>query len=456
MNISNNITQPDILIRNAQIVNEGAILPRDLLIQEGRIARIAPTLTGLSAAIEIDAGGRYLLPGMIDDQVHFREPGMPHKGCMSSESRAAVAGGITSFMDMPNTQPPTLTTEALEDKKQRAAAGSLANYGFHFGVSYNNLDIIQRLDPSTVAGVKVFMGASTGNMLVDDPETLERLFAIVPTILLAHCEHTPTILAREAEFQARYGVDIPASAHPLIRNAEACYRSSEQAVSLARRHGTRLHVLHMTTERELSLFQPGPLGAKHITAEACVHHLFFDDRDYEQQGHLIKCNPAIKRQQDRDALRQAVLDGRIDVIGTDHAPHTLAEKQQSYSQAPSGLPLVQHALPALLELVEEGVWPLPLLVDRISHQVATLFGIIDRGFIREGYWADLVLVDRLEAPRPVMHDPVLAHCGWTPFKAHAFHHVIDTTLVSGQIAWHQGQVNSTCRGQPLQFRPHAR
>lgn len=447
---------PEIVIRQALIVNEGEERVSDLLVRAGRIERIASSLSAPPHAIEIDATGCYLLPGMIDDQVHFRDPGMPHKGSIASESAAAVAGGITSFMDMPNTQPPTLSLDALAAKQARAAAVSLANYGFHFGVSQQNLDVVAALDPTQVAGVKVFMGASTGNMLVDDPQVLERLFAEVPTILLTHCEHTPTIRQQEQHFRARYGDDIPAEAHPLIRHADACYQSSSLAVALARKHGTRLHVLHLTTAKELSLFQSGPLHSKQITAEACVHHLFFDERAYAQQGHLIKCNPAIKRLEDRNALCQAVLDGRIDVIGTDHAPHTLAEKQQPYLRAPAGLPLVQHALPALLELVHRGIWPLSLLVDRISHQVARLFGIQERGFIREGYWADLVLVRPLAQPRPVSADPILAQCGWTPFADQHFHHVVESTLVSGQLAWHRGQLNPTCRGQALQFRPRPR
>ncbi len=389
---------------------------------------------------------------MIDDQVHFREPGMPEKGCIASESAAAVAGGITSFMDMPNTKPPTLSLAALHDKKRRAAASSLANFAFHFGVSNDNIDVVASLDPSEVAGVKVFLGASTGNMLVDDPVILSRLFAVVPTILLAHCEHAPSISALEANFRKRYGDDVPASEHPHIRSAEACYASSEFAVSLAKQHNTRLHVLHISTARELALFTPGTLTHKRITAEACVHHLYFDQREYARQGHLIKCNPAIKRQQDRDALRQAVIDGRIDVIGTDHAPHTRPEKQQSYWQAPSGMPLVQHALPALLELMNDASWTLPLVVERTSHQVARLFGIHQRGFIREGYWADLVLVKRLQKPRPVSDDPILAHCGWTPFAHESFHHFVDATWVSGQLAWHQGQLNPSCRGLPLTFK----
>lgn len=442
----------DLLIRNARLVNEGRIVEADLLVWHGRIEKIAASIDGVRARIEIDAAGQWLLPGMIDDQVHFREPGAPHKGCMASESRAAVAGGITSFMDMPNTRPATLTLEALADKQRRAAAASLANYGFHFGVSVDNLDTVAALDPTTVAGVKVFMGASTGNMLVDDPVVLDRLFACVPTILLAHCEHTPDILANQARFRARYGEAIPAAAHPLIRDAEACYRSSSQAVALARQHETRLHVLHLTTARELALFSSGPLADKRITAEVCIHHLLFDESDYATLGHLIKCNPAIKTRADRDALRQALRCGRIDVIGTDHAPHSLQEKQQPYEQAPAGLPLVQQALPALLELVADDVLPITCVVEKTSHAVAGLFAIQDRGYLREGYWADLALIEPLSQPHPVASDPVLAHCGWTPFRHHSFRHRVRSTVVSGQLAWHEGQLYEDCQGLPLVFR----
>lgn len=441
-----------ILIRNARLVNEGKVFHADLLIAHGRIEKIASSIEGLCAPVEIDARGHWLVPGMIDDQVHFREPGAAHKATIASESRAAVAGGITSFMDMPNTNPATLTLCALDDKKARAAASSLANYGFHFGVSKDNLDVVARLDPRQVAGVKVFMGASTGDMLVDDPKVLERLFANVPTVLLAHCEHTPSILANEARYRKQYGDFIPPKMHPLIRDAEACYRSSSLAVELANKFNTRLHVLHLTTAKELKLFEPGPMANKLITAEVCAHHLLFDDRDYEILGNLIKCNPAIKTREDRDALRQALLCDRIDVIGTDHAPHTLSEKQKPYASAPSGLPLVQHALPALFDLVEDSVLPITQLVRKTSHAVADLFAIQERGYLREGYWADVAIIERLEEPRPVSLDPVLAHCKWTPFQYHQLRHRVTTTIVSGQLAWHEGLVDESCQGLPLSFR----
>ncbi|EZP34381.1 dihydroorotase [Pseudomonas sp. RIT288] len=438
-----------VLIRNARLVNEGREFDGDLLVSHGRIVKIARSIDGENARVEIDANGRWLLPGMIDDQVHFREPGAPAKGSIHTESRAAVAGGITSFMDMPNTQPATLTLEALADKKCRAAINSVANYGFHFGVSQDNLDTVAALNPCEVAGVKVFMGASTGNMLVDDPKTLERLFAEVPTILLAHCEHTPSIEANATRLRERLGEHLPANIHALIRDAEACYRSSSLAVELARRHGTRLHVLHLTTARELELFEDKPLAQKHITAEVCLHHLLFDDRDYPALGNLIKCNPAVKTRADRDALRAALLSNRLDVIGSDHAPHTWAEKQRPYAEAPSGLPLVQHALPALLELVADGVLPITTLVAKTSHRVADLFAIPDRGYLREGYWADLVLVE--PAALEVSRQPILSQCGWTPFADKTFRYRVNTTLVSGQIAWREQRINEGCQGLPLRF-----
>ena len=440
-----------VLIRNARLVNEGRVFDADLLVDHGRIVKIAGSIDGENATVEIDASGQWLLPGMIDDQVHFRDPGAPEKGSIYSETRAAVAGGITSFMDMPNTHPATLTLAALADKKRRAAMHSVANYGFHFGVSNDNLDTVAALNPSDVAGVKVFMGASTGNMLVDDPRVLERLFAEVPTLLLAHCEHSPSIRLNESTFAERYGDNVPASAHPLIRDAQACFRSSSLAVDLAKRFGTRLHVLHLTTARELALFDDRPLAHKHISAEVCLHHLLFDDRDYPRLGNLIKCNPAIKTQADRDALRLALLSDRLDVIGSDHAPHTWAQKQQPYPQAPAGLPLVQHALPALLELVAEGLIPLPTLVAKTSHRVADLFAIPDRGYLREGYWADLVLIRPEPAGKAVDTQPVLAQCGWTPFAGRQFRHSVSTTLVSGQIAWHAESINDDCQGLPLRF-----
>ncbi|WP_355660691.1 dihydroorotase [Halomonas salifodinae] len=438
-----------VLIRNARLVNEGETREGDLLVRDGRIARIAPAIDA-KAEHEIDAAGAWLVPGMIDDQVHFRDPGAPHKGNFASESRAAVAGGITSVMDMPNTQPPTLDLAALEAKERRAAASAWTNYGFHFGVSHDNLDRVAALPADRVAAVKVFMGASTGDMLVDDPVVLERLFATCPTPLLAHCEDTPRIQAREAEARARFGEAIPAEWHPWIRDHEACYRSSSLAVALARRHGTQLHVLHLTTARELALFEAGPVSDKRITAEVCLHHLLFDEGDYADLGHRLKCNPAVKGRADRDALRRALVEGRLDIIGTDHAPHALAEKRRPYASAPAGLPLVEHALPALMELVADGVLPLETLVAKTSHAVAERFAIVERGYLREGYWADLALLRALPTPRAVAERPVLAHCGWTPFAGWHFRHEVMATLVSGQLAWYRGRPEAS-RGRPLRF-----
>jgi len=437
------------LITNARMVNEGRTFDGDLRIENGRIAQIGSGLAPRDGEQVVDAAGRWLLPGMIDDQVHFREPGLTHKGDIASESAAAVAGGQTSFMDMPNTNPPTLDSTILEAKYELARGRAWANYGFYHGASNDNLDAIRALDPKKAPGVKVFMGASTGNLLVDDPQILERLFAEVPTILLAHCEHTPSIEANAARLRDQLGEHLPANIHALVRDAEACYRSSSLAVELAKRHGTRLHVLHLITARELALFEDKPLAQKYITAEVCLHHLLFDDRDYPALGNLIKCNPAIKTQADRDALRQALLSNRLDVIGSDHAPHTWAEKQRPYAEAPSGLPLVQQALPALLELVADGVLPITTLVAKTSHRVADLFAIPDRGYLREGYWADLVLVE--PAALEVSRQPILSQCGWTPFAHKTFRYRVNTTLVSGQIAWDDGRVNEGCQGLPLRF-----
>ncbi len=449
-------TPPVILIRNAMMVNEGQIKAADILIRKGRIACIASYIDqlGQDADVEIDAEGRWLLPGMIDDQVHFREPGMPDKGSIATESRAAVAGGITSFMDMPNTMPPTLSVNDLEHKKALAARNSVANYGFHFGVSHHNLDTIAALDPNSVAGIKVFMGASTGQMLVDNPLVLDRLFRIAPAPLLAHCEHTPTIERQQASFREHYErqqSEVPPDCHPLIRNTEACYQSSSFAVELARRHNTRLHVLHISSARELSLFDAGSSPDKRITAEACLAHLYFCDEDYARLGNLIKCNPAIKTAADRRALLDAVADGRIDVIGTDHAPHTWDEKNRRYFDAPSGLPVVQHALPLLMQLYETGKMDLCTIVEKTSHRVAEMFSIKERGYLREGYWADLVLLERQQVVRHVRSDPLLYRCGWSALQQEAFHYRVNTTIVSGQLAWHQGQIQESCQGKELTF-----
>ncbi|MFP4063487.1 MAG: dihydroorotase [Halochromatium sp.] len=443
-----------VLITNADCINEGRRFAADVLIRDGRIEAIGADLSGRAAERVIDAAGRLLIPGMIDDQVHFREPGLTHKADFASESRAAVAGGITSFMEMPNSKPPTLSLAALEAKHARAAEVSRANYSFYLGASNDNLEAIRSLQVGQSCGVKVFMGASTGNMLVDDEATLDAIFRECPLLIATHCEDTPTILANEAEYRARYGEDVPIAAHPLIRSEAACFKSSSLAIALARRHDARLHVLHLTTAKELAQFSPGPVAGKRITAEACVHHLYFDARDYAEKGHLIKCNPAIKRPEDREALLKALAEDRIDVVATDHAPHTLAEKGQSYFKAPAGLPLVQDALPSLLEHVHDGWLTLEQAVGKTSHAVAECYGIEQRGYLREGYWADLALID-LNAPYPVERTQVLAKCGWSPFEGRRFRSRVVMTLVNGEVAFERGpsgaQVNDQLRGQRLSF-----
>lgn len=439
-----------ILITNARIVNEGRSQSLDVYIRNGRIAQLDADLGWRTADTVIDASGKVLLPGMIDDQVHFRDPGLTHKADMRTESRAALAGGITSFMDMPNTRPQTVTLQALEQKYAQAAQKSMANYAFYLGATNDNLDVIRALDPAATCGIKVFMGASTGNMLVDDPEILEQIFIHAPTLIATHCEDTPMISANERRYREKYGDDVPVRYHPRIRSAEACYKSSSFAVELAREHDTRLHVLHLSTAGELELFSTEPLDRKRITAEACVHHLYFDEGAYEEKGMLIKCNPAIKTRQDREALIQAVREGRIDVIGTDHAPHTKEEKDNTYFKAPSGLPLVQHALPALLELFHDDRLSLESIVEKTSHAVARCFGIKGRGYIREGYWADLVLVD-LDEAFTVNRQDVLYKCGWSPFEGIRFRSRVDTVLVSGQVAYQQGSFIENVKGRRLEF-----
>ena len=433
-------------IVNARIVNEGAVIEGDLSIAGGRIAGIGAG--GPDGAAVVDAAGAWLLPGMIDDQVHFREPGLEHKATIATESRAAVAGGVTSFLEMPNCRPQTVTAEALEDKHARAAAGSMANWGFYLGATNDNLEAVKAVDRHRACGIKVFMGSSTGNMLVDDERTLEGIFAHAPLLVATHCEHTPTILANEARARERYGEEIPFSEHPRIRPVEACYRSSSLAVELARRHGARLHVLHLTTARELALFEPGDLAGKRITAEACVHHLFFDDSAYPTLGARVKCNPAIKSAADRDALWAAVNDGRIDVIATDHAPHTVEEKARPYASAPAGLPLVQHALLVLFEQVRSGRCPVATVVEKTAHAPARLFDIRDRGFVREGYWADLVLVDPTAGS---CDEPILAKCGWSPFSGFAFGARVRATWVNGELRYRDGRFLPGAGGRALEF-----
>ena len=437
------------VLKNATIINEGERREGDVTIADGRLEQVGGHATR-RATREIDLGGAWLLPGMIDDQVHFREPGLEHKGTIATESRAAVAGGITSYMEMPNCTPQTITAPALLDKHARAARHSRANYAFYFGATNDNLEAIKAVDVTKACGVKVFMGASTGNMLVDDPATLEGIFRAAPLLIATHCEDTPTIVANEAAAREEYGDDIPIHAHPRIRSAEACYKSSSFAISLAKRHGSRLHVLHLTTAKELDQFDPGPLTGKRITAEACVHHLFFNDTWYGPLGADIKCNPAIKARADQLAIRRAVVEDRIDVIATDHAPHTREEKAAPGYAAPAGLPLVQHALLSLIEHVKAGDLDIERVVQKTAHAPATLFDVRERGFLREGYWADLVVVDP-NASTVVDDEPVYAKCGWTPFRGIAFRSRVTHTFVNGNLVFDNGRLDDAHRGMALEF-----
>ena len=439
-----------ILILNAKIVNEGKVFESDVFIKGNYIDRIGPDLQHLSAETILDASGQYLFPGVIDDQVHFREPGLTHKATIYSESRAAVAGGVTSFMEMPNTVPPVFTQELLEQKYSIAANRSLANYSFFIGASNDNLEEVLKTDLEKVCGLKIFMGSSTGNLLVDNPATLEAFFSKFSGLIATHCEDEATIRANTEKFTNQFGDSLTAKQHPLIRSEEACYKSSSFAVALAKKWGTRLHVLHISTAKETQLFEAIPLKDKKITAEACIHHLWFNDSDYERLGNLIKWNPAIKSPNDQQAIFQAVLDNRIDVIATDHAPHTLEEKQNTYIKAPSGGPLIQHSLVAMLEFYHRGKISLEKIVEKMSHNPAILFKISNRGYIREGYFADLVLAD-LNAPWTVSKSNILAKCGWSPFEKVEFKSAIKTTLVSGHLAYHNGRMNDEQWGQRLIF-----
>lgn len=438
------------LIKNATLVNEGQQIITDVLIKNGLIEKIGNDLSA-SSAQEINAEGLHLLPGMIDDQVHFREPGLTHKADIFTESMAAVAGGITSFMEMPNTLPNTLTQDLLADKYGIASQTSLANYSFYMGASNDNLEEVLKTDSKNVCGIKVFMGSSTGNMLVDNERTLENIFSKAPILVATHCEDEQTIRENLASFKETYGEDLTIDMHPLIRSAEACYKSSSLAIELAKRYQTRLHILHISTAKEIALFDNlTPLKDKKITAEACVHHLWFNDKDYAKKGNFIKWNPAVKTAVDQAGILQGVLDNHIDVIATDHAPHTLAEKQQSYTQAPSGGPLVQHALPALLEMHLQGKISLEKIVEKTSHNLAVCFDIDRRGFIREGYWADLVLVN-LNDPFKVTPLNVFYKCGWSPFDGETFKASITHTFVSGNLAYQNGKFTTNEIGKRLNF-----
>ncbi len=445
-----------VVLRNAEIINEGRRFRADVLIRAGRIERVGTIPAGTKADREFNLTGKLLIPGLIDDQVHFREPGLTHKACIASEARAAVAGGVTSFMEMPNTNPPATTHEELEKKYAIGAATSVANYSFFFGATNTNLEAVKALDPRKVCGVKVFMGSSTGDMLVDQATTLEGIFRHSPALIATHCEDTPRIKIAEAAAKAKWGEDVPAGEHPRIRDVEACYASSSMAAELAKRHDARLHILHITTAKELSLFSAAPLKGKRLTAEACVHHLWFAEEDYAPLGHKIKCNPAIKTAADRAAVRAAVAAGIIDVIATDHAPHTREEKAQTYFKAPSGLPLVQHSLQVLLDLVAQGVFSLETAVERACHAPATLFGIVGRGFIREGYQADLVVVD-LQKPYTVKTENLLYQCGWSPLEGHTFGSTIERTFVNGVCVFEDGKIRPDApMGMRLSFNGNFR
>ena len=438
------------LLKNARMVSDGKITEGDLLIDGKRIARIGSDLTDPTARV-IDLEGNYLLPGLIDDQVHFREPGLTHKGDIASESRAAVAGGITSFMEQPNTVPQTTTLKKLEEKFEMGARSAYANYSFPLGGTNDNLEEIKRLDKNACSGIKLFLGSSTGDMLVDDQAVLERIFRNTEMVICAHCEDEGTIRENTARYQEQYGEDIPVKYHPLIRSEEACYLSSSQAIALARETGARLHVFHLSTGKETALFRNDiPLSEKKITAEACIHHLWFSDADYETKGTYIKWNPAVKTAADREQLWEAVLDGRIDVLATDHAPHTLEEKAQPYTRCPSGGPLVQHVLPALMEKFREGVIPLETIVQKMCHNPAILFNVRERGYLREGFYADLTVVSP-NTPWTVNKENILYKCGWSPFEGQKFHSSVLYTFVNGHLAFETGRISEKRNAMRLTF-----
>lgn len=439
------------LIKEVSVVNEGKIDVSDVLIKGDRIEKMGSNLNVESNCEVIDGSGLHLFPGIIDDQVHFREPGLTHKGNIFTESRAAVAGGVTSYMEMPNVNPQTITQELLTAKYEIGAANSLANYSFYMGSTNSNLDEVLKTDPASVCGIKIFMGSSTGNMLVDDQETLEKIFCNAPILIATHCEDEETVRANTEKYIAQYGDDIPFKYHPIIRNEEACYLSSSKAVELATKCDARLHILHISTGKETHLFRNDlPLGQKRITSEACIHHLWFTDADYDAKGAFIKWNPAVKSADDRDEIWKALLDDRIDVIATDHAPHTLEEKQNPYTKAPSGGPLIQHTLVAMLDFYHQGKISLERIAEKMCHAVAECFDVKDRGYIREGYKADLVLVD-LNKPWSVSRDNILAKCKWSPFEGHEFKSSVEKTFVSGHLAYSNGKLNDSQLGQRLYF-----
>ena len=438
------------LIKNATIVNEGSSFVGDLLVENCMIKKIGSSITTNSMTV-IDASGKYLIPGLIDDQVHFREPGLTHKATIDSESRAAVAGGITTFIEMPNTVPQATNQQLLQDKFNIAEKTSYANYSFMFGGTNDNLEELLKTDPKTVAGIKLFLGSSTGNMLVDNLEVLEKIFSSTKLIISVHCEDEETIKKNTADHKALYGEHIPIELHPVIRSEEACYLSSSRAIALAKKTGARLHVFHLSTAKETALFRNDiPLEEKQITSEVCVHHLWFSDEDYKEKGTHIKWNPAVKTAADREGLWTALLDDRLDIIATDHAPHTLEEKSNSYLKAPSGGPLVQHALLALLEKVSEKVITIEKLVEKACHNPAIIFQIENRGFIKEGYYADLVLIDP-KAPQTVCKENILYKCGWSPFEGTTFSSSVTHTFVNGVLMYHKGTFNDDVKGKRITF-----
>jgi len=438
------------LIKNGKIVNEGVVAAMDILIEGDTIIKIAADISDANATV-IDAKGAYVLPGMIDDQVHFREPGLTHKGTISSESRAAVAGGITTFMEQPNTTPQTTTIKKLEEKFAVASKTSFANYSFLFGGTNDNLEELKRVDKNACSGIKLFLGSSTGNMLVDDEAVIEKIFSSTEMVISAHCEDETTVKENLAKYQALYGEDIPLKYHPIIRSEEACYLSSSRAIALAEKTGARLHVFHVSTGKETGLFRNDiPLKEKKITAEVCVHHLWFSEEDYEDKGTLIKWNPAVKTSKDRSQLWEALLDDRIDIIATDHAPHLLSEKQAVYTKAPSGGPLVQHALPALFEKVLDGKIGVEKLVEKMCHNPAILFQIEKRGYLKEGYFADIAIV-AINDPWKVTKDTILYKCGWSPFEGTTFRAAVTHTFVNGHLAYNNGAVSPERNAKRLTF-----
>lgn len=439
-----------ILIKNGKLVNEGSIFESDILIEDDIIKRINNDISDSNAHV-IDATGKYILPGVIDDQVHFREPGLTHKGNIASESRAAVAGGITTYMEQPNTNPQTTTIEKLEEKFAVAAQSSFANYSFLFGGTNDNLEEIKRLDRKACSGIKLFLGSSTGNMLVDDEVVIEKIFRNTEMVISAHCEDEGTIKRNLEKYKAQYGDNIPVKCHPEIRSVEACYLSSSKAIELAKKTGARLHVFHLSTGKETDLFRNDtPLKDKKITAEVCIHHLWFSDEDYETKGTLIKWNPAVKSKSDRELLWQALLDDRIDVIATDHAPHTIEEKDNVYTKAPSGGPLVQHALPAMLENFHDGKITLERMVEKMCHNPSILFDIEKRGYLKEGYFADIVIAD-LDNPQKVTKENIVYKCGWSPFEGNTFKSRITHTFVNGHLAFENGNISDKRNAMRLTF-----